>query len=157
LAILGAIGALALAVLGTGCGPESHPNDPRPPLAVEITVSITDKSVVVEPASAGFRADDAQPISQNEGLEEPDANPDQPLDVVFTITNSTDTDTALEIRGGDVDQRSSPIVAQGNGTYKVALPTGKYELTAADIPASKQAVFAVGPLRVSSAGAVLLP
>lgn len=156
MAILGAP-ALTLALLAAGCGPESHSNDPRPPIATEITVNISDKAVQVQPASAGVSADEGQPLSQNAGVKQPEADPDQPLVVNFTISNTTETDTALEIRGGDIEQRSGPIVAQGNALLKVALPTGEYEITAADIPAAKEAGFTVGPVRTSSQNALLLP
>jgi hypothetical protein len=156
-AILAASGALAAAVLAAGCGPETHANDPRPALPIEVTVNITEKAVQVQPAVVGKSGDVSTSITQNEGVPQPENSSEEPAVVVFTSSNTTDTDTALEIRGGAEDLRSGLIVANGNNTYKVALPTGDYEIEAADIPAAKPATFEVGPLRVSSQNDLLLP
>jgi hypothetical protein len=157
MATLVAAGAVAIGALLAGCGPESHPNDPRPPLPVEVTVNVTNHAVQVAPESVAVKGGGA-PLSQNAGVKEPEANPDQPLVVVFTVSNTTETDTALEIRGsGGFDKRSGPIVAHGNTTYKLGLQTDDYRLSAADIPAAKPAPFTVGPERVSSQNDLLLP
>ncbi len=156
-AILATLGALALGLVGAGCGPTSHPNDPRPPLAAEVTVSITDGAVGAQPAAVGVKRDaGGAPLSQN-GVKEPTAN-DKDLVVIFTTSNTTTTDTTLEIHGpGGFEKRSGPIVAEGNDVYKVALGTGHYTLEAADIPGAKAAPFYVGPARVSSQNDLLLP
>jgi hypothetical protein len=156
-AILAAAGVLAAAAVAAGCGPETHANDPRPALPIEVTVNITDSAVQVQPDEVGTSGDVSTQIGQNEGVPEPENRSDEPAVVVFTTANSTQTDTALEISGGPDELRSGPIVARGNNSYKVALPTGDYTIEAADIPAAKQAKFEVGPLRVSSQNDLLLP
>ena len=156
-AILAAVGVLAAAVAAAGCGPETHANDPRPALPIEVTINITERAIQVQPDAIGTSKDNTTSISQNEGVPEPENSPEEPAVVVFTTVNTTDTDTALEIRGGDSDLRSGPIVAHGNNSYKVALATGEYTIEAADIPAAEAADFTVGPLRISSQNDLLLP
>jgi hypothetical protein len=154
-AILAAAGGLWLGLLGTGCGAESHPNNPRPPVPVEVTVNITDRAVQAQPAAVGVKRSNAGALAQNVGKEQ-GANAKEPLVVNFTTSNTTATDTTLEIHG-PVDKRSGPIVAEGNNVLKVALPSGRYRLEAADLPGAKQAPFYVGPARVSSQNELLLP
>jgi hypothetical protein len=154
-AILAALGAL---VLGAGCGPESHPNDPRPPVPVEVTVNITDASVQAQPSKVGVSSEESAPLSENKGVKAPQADRKAPLVVSFTMSNTTNTDTVLEIRGpGGFEKRSGKVVAQGPSTYKVGLPTGHYSLSAADLPGAKAAPLEVGPKRVSSQNDLLLP
>jgi hypothetical protein len=152
-AILAAIGALTLAA---GCGSESHPNNPRPPLAAEVTVSISDSTVSAEPGAVGTKsANDANLTGNQE--KQPEADPDAPLVVNFTIVNMTNTDTQLDIRGSELRKSSGPVVARGNNVFKVAMPTGTYKLEAADLPGATPASFEVGSKRVSSQNDLLLP
>jgi hypothetical protein len=156
-AILAAAGVLAVGLLGAGCGPESHPNDPRPPLAAEVTVNITGRGIQVQPAEVGVKHANNAELGQNQ-VKEPNADPKAPLDVIFTSVNTTTTDTTLEIHGpGGVEERSGAIVAGGNSVFKVGLPNGHYTIEAADLPAAKPAPFYVGPARVSSQNDLLLP
>lgn len=152
MAILAAIGALALAA---GCGPESHPNDPRPPVATEVSVSITDSTISAQPGAVGLKSKNDANLTGNQE-KQPEADPNAPLVVNFTIVNTTDTDTRLDIRGGGLRKSSGPLVARGNGIYKIAMPTGHYTLEAADLP-SAAAQFTVGTKRVSSQNDLLLP
>ena len=157
-AILGAIGSLAVALLAAGCGAESHANDPRPPLAAEVTVVITNSGVQAQPGAVGVKKSNGAATDQNQGQKAPNADSKAPLVVNFTATNTTNVDTTLEIHGpGGFEKRSGPLVAQGNGAYKVGLPNGHYTLEAADIPSAKPASFFVGPGRVSSQNDLLLP
>jgi hypothetical protein len=156
-AILAAAGALAVGLLGVGCGPESHPNDPRPPLAAEVSLIITDQTVQAQPAEVGVKHANNAAQNQNQ-VKEPNADAKAPLVVIFTSVNTTTTDTTLEIHGpGGVEKRSGPIVAGGNNIFKTGLPNGHYTLEAADLPAAKPASFYVGPARVSSQNDLLLP
>jgi hypothetical protein len=156
-AILAALGSLALGLFAAGCGSESHPNEPRPPLAAEVTVNITDHQVQAQPSKIGVSKSNSGAMDQNVGTE-PSANRKAPLVVVFTSTNVTATDTSLEIHGpGGFEKSSGPIVAEGNDSYKVGLPTGHYTLEAGDLPGAKAATLYVGPKRVSSQNDLLLP
>jgi len=155
-AILAAIGTFALGLLGAGCGPTSHPNDPRPPLAAEVTVNITNGSISAQPAAVGVKGGNGAPMNQNSGVKEPSSDSKDQI-VNFTTSNTTATPTTLEIHGSGGLKRSGPIVANGNNVYKVALGTGHYTLEAADLPGAKPAPFYVGPVRVSSQNDLLLP
>jgi hypothetical protein len=157
-AILATVGVLAVGLLAAGCGSSSHPNDPRPPIAAEVTVNITDSAVQAQPAAVGVKQGaNGAPLNQNSGVKETQSHA-RDLIVSFTTSNTTATNTTLEIHGpGGTVKRSGPIVAEGNNLYKAALPTGHYTLEAADIPGAKSAPFYVGPVRVSAQNDLLLP
>lgn len=151
------LGALAACLLAAGCGSESHANDPRPPLAAEVSVIVTDTQIQAQPAKVGVEKTNSGSLGANKGAKSPQADRNAPLVVNFTTTNATNTDTTLEIHGHGLVKRSGAIVAQGNNVYKVALPNGHYTIEAADLPGAKPAPFFVGPERVSSQNDLLLP
>ena len=155
-AIACAIGSLAFALVVAGCGKQEHANDPRPGVPTEITVSISQKQVSVQPSKVGVAGKNQQPLSQNEGQKNPTISSNTPLDVVFTIANLTDVDTHLEIQGPK-DGTSNLIVGSGTGQYSVSLPTGDYLVSAGDIPGAVAAHLSVGPNRTSSQNDLLLP
>ncbi|HWP32508.1 MAG TPA: hypothetical protein VNL97_02055, partial [Solirubrobacterales bacterium] len=97
-----------------------------------------------------------QQIPQNQHAGQPSIRSDAPLDLVFVTANLTDFDSRLEI-SGPKDASSDALVANGNGSLQADLPTGVYELTAADIPGAQPARFTVGPYRTSSQNDLLLP
>ncbi len=146
----------ALAVVGAGCGAQKHANDPRP--------ASRPGSASASPATrsrCGRRSSESAPnhtqqIPQNQDRPQPNTDGKGPLDVVFVGANLTDFDSKLVINGPQ-DATSGPMVANGNGTFQVDLPTGTYTISAADIPGAKPARLAVGPYRASSQNDVLLP
>ena len=119
-------GVVAAALLGAGCGPSSHPNDPPASDPAEITVNIAPTQMQVQPPTSISNRTTAN-LSRIE-IERPEANPKADLVVHFTISNATSTNTALEISGPSLGAAkvSPEIVANGNATYQVALPTGRY-------------------------------
>jgi hypothetical protein len=147
-------GALALASFG--CGAEEHVNDPRPSPPVRVSVAIQSDSITVTPSTVALGPEKSKLIEQNEDQEQPAIDTDEPLTVVFVSANLTRTDSKLEI-SGPKDTTSGPLVANGNGSYQTALPSGRYTVSAADIPGAKPASFMVGPYRASSQNDVLLP
>jgi hypothetical protein len=148
---------LVSALLVAGCGAEEHANDPRPPSAAEVTASISQKAVSVQPIAVGTaNGAGQQSMVQNAGQKEPTISSNTPETVSFTIANLTNFRTQLEIQG-PVSKTSPPLLAQGTATFKANLPTGSYTITAADIPAATAAHFKVGPVRTSSANDLLLP
>lgn len=149
-----ALGALALAA--AGCGAQEHANDPRPSPPTRISVTITRGEVKVQPAAVGLGPEPTQQIPQNQRHSQPPIRTRAPLVVAFVVANLSNFDSHLEVRGPR-SATSGPIVANGNGTLQAALPTGRYTLTAADIPAARPAHLAVGPYRASSQNDVLLP
>ena len=151
-----ALGGFLLALPLVGCGAEEHANDPRPPIAIEVTVSLAEDEVSVQPAEVGAGGGNEQAISQNEGVENPDFDPDSEQDVIFTVANLTQFDTKLEI-DGPKQATSELIVGDGTTRFAVSLPTGDYRIGAADLPNAAEAPFSVGPERISSQNDLLLP
>ena len=88
------------------------------------------------PSKIAFGEERHRQIEQNEDHAQPDIHTKAPLTVVFVSANLTPTDSKLEIHGPK-NFTSGPLVANGNGSYQAALPTGSYTVSAADIPGSK--------------------
>ena len=149
---LGVAGAGARA----GCGAENHANEPRPAAADPGQRHVTRSAVIVQPARIGVGPEPTQQIPQNQHAGQPPIHTKAPLNVVFVAANLTDFDSHLEVRGPR-NATSGPLVANGNGTFQAALPTGIYTISAADIPSAKPAQLTVGPYRASSENDVLLP
>ena len=149
------VGALGLASLG--CGAEEHANVPRPSPPVRVSVAIHSDSITVTPSKVALGPEKSKLIEQNaDTSRSPSIRTNAPLTVVFVSANLTATDSKLEIRGPK-STTSGPLVANGNGSYQTALPTGRYTVAAADIPGAKPAHLLVGPYRASSQNDVLLP
>lgn len=149
-----ALGALAL--LLAGCGAQERTNDPRPAAPTRVSVAISEDSITVQPPRIAIGPEPTQRLPQNVHASQPQARGKAPLTVVFVAANLTDFDSRLELRGPK-DASSGPLVANGNGTFQVDLPTGSYEVTAADIPGAEPGRLVVGPYRVSSENELLLP
>ncbi len=154
IAVGACVGALGLASLG--CGAEEHANTQRPSPPVRVSVAIHSDSITVTPSKVGLGPEKSKLIEQNEEEEQPSIRTDAPLTVVFVSANLTGTDSKLEIRGPK-STSSGLHVANGNGSYQTALPTGRYTVAAADIPGARPANLLVGPYRASSQNDVLLP
>lgn len=144
------VGVLAFA----GCGKESHPNDPRPAIASEVTVAISTSDVSVQPSSVG-EPGSGQAISQNEGETGPAISDDVPVIATFTIANLTGQNTKLRIEGPK-NFTSNPIIANGTGEFKLALPTGSYSVSST-AGSGRADTFRVGTARSSSSSDLLLP
>jgi hypothetical protein len=152
------IGVLAL--VASGCGAESHPNDQRPQVPLRVSVTITPKAVTVQPGTVGKGAVRTQQIPQNQNHPQSEIRADRedpgPLTLSIVVANQTRTDSKLEIRGRrDVD--SVAIPAGSPTTLQTALPTGTYVIGAADIPGARLGKLVVGKFRASSQDDVLLP
>jgi hypothetical protein len=148
--------ALVLALGAAGCGTEESANEPRPQPPTRVSVTITPRSITVQPARIAIGPEPTQQIPQNQHAGQPPVRSNEPVDIVFVTANLTDFDSRLEIRGPK-NVPSGALVANGNGSLQTSLPTGVYRISAADIPAAKAARFAVGPYRTSSQNDVLLP
>ena len=148
------LGATALAAIG--CGAQQNANEPRPQPPTRVSVSITPRSITVQPPRIAIGPEPSQQIPQNQHAGQPPVRSNAPVDVVFVAANLTDYDSKLEVRGPK-DATSGPLVANGNGSFLASLPTGIYRVSAADIPSAKPVRFAVGPYRSSSQNDVLLP
>lgn len=146
----------ALALTALGCGASEHPNESRPQPPTRVSVTITPRSITVQPSRVAFGSEPTQQIPQNQHAGQPPVRSKAPLDLVFVAANLTDFDSKLEVRGPK-DATSGALVANGNGSFLTALPTGVYRVTAADIPGAKPARLTVGPYRSSSRNDLLLP
>jgi hypothetical protein len=153
-AAAGAIGAVAFAV--AGCGAQTHPNEPRPQVALHVSVTITPKAVTVQPARIGVGPARTQQIPQNQNHAQPPIRTDRPLTTVIVAANQTGNDSRLELRGPR-DASSGPIPARSPGTLQTDLPTGTYVIAAANVPGARPGKLVVGPYRASSENDVLLP
>jgi len=149
---------LALAALiASGCGAETHVNDPRPQSPNRVSVAISDGEVTVKPPRIAFGPEPTQQIPQNAGAGQPPVRSNRPLNVVFVAANLTTTDSHLVVRGRRKDLTSQPLYANNNVEMQAILPTGVYRVSAADIPGAKPGRLVVGPVRTSSENDVLLP
>lgn len=147
---------VALGLASAGCGAEEHPNEARAQPPTRVSVTVTPKAITVQPPRIAIGPEPTQQIPQNQHAAQPQVRSKAPLDVVFVSANMTDFDSRLEIRGPK-NIRSGPLVANGNGSMLTSLPTGKYTVSAADIPGAKAVDFTVGPYRSSSQNDLLLP
>jgi hypothetical protein len=154
-ALVGALLA-GLALIAAGCGSESHSNEPRPNVATRVSVTISDKAVIVDPRGIGRGPEPSQQIPQNQGHPQPRIDTDGPLAVVFVAANQTTTDSELVVRG-PTTARSGPMFAGSPATFQADLPAGTYVITAADIPTARPGKLIVGDFRASSENDVLLP
>jgi hypothetical protein len=146
----------ALALTAVGCGTQEHANEARPQPPTRVSVTITPRAITVQPPRIAVGPEPTQQIPQNQHAGQPPVRSKAPVNIVFVTANLTDFDSKLEVRGIK-RATSGPLVANGNGSLLTALPTGIYQVNAADIPGAKPARFVVGPYRSSSENDVLLP
>jgi hypothetical protein len=147
---------VALGALAAGCGSEEHPNEPRPQPPTWVSVTVTPKAITVQPPRIAMKSEPSQQIPQNQHAPQPQVRSKAPVDVVFVTANLTNFDSKLEVRGPK-NAESGALVANGNNSLLAELPTGVYEVSAADIPSAKPVRFTVGPYRSSSENDLLLP
>lgn len=147
---------VALGLLAAGCGSEEHPNEPRPQPPTRVSVTVTPKAITVQPPRIAIGPEPSQQIPQNQHARQPQVRSKAPVDVVFVTANLTNFDSKLEVRGPR-NAKSGALVANGNNSLLAELPTGVYEVSAADIPSAKPVRFTVGPYRSSSENDLLLP
>jgi len=147
---------VALALTAAGCGAEEHANEPRPQPPTRVSVTVTPRTITVQPPRIAIGPEPSQQIPQNQHAAQPPVKSNAPLDVVFVSANLTNFDSKLEVRGPK-DVKSGALVANGNNSLLASLPTGVYQVSAADIPGAKPVRFTVGPYRSSSENDLLLP
>jgi len=148
------IGALALT--STGCGAEEHPNEPRSQPPTRVSVTVTPRSITVQPPRIAFGPEPSRQIPQNQHAGQPPVRSKAPVDVVFVAANFTPAESKLIVHG-PASATSKRLVSSGNVSLLAALPTGAYTVRAAHVPGAKPARFLVGPYRSSSQNDVLLP
>jgi hypothetical protein len=150
----GALAALILAVVGAGCGAESHPNEPRPAVPTRVSVTIGKGGIEVQPRTVGMGPEKHQQLPQNQDHPQPPIKTKAPLAVVFVTANQTRSPEKLMIKGPK-HATSPEIVANSPATFSAELPAGSY--TIATSGGGSEATFKVGPYRASSKNDLLLP
>ena len=126
-------GLAAVAIFAAGCGAEDHPNDPRPPVPLEVSAKVGKDRVNVSPRDFGA------------GL------------AVFTFSNQTDDVVQLAL-DGPTEAVSDPIEAGGVMTgFKVPMEEGAYEASAGAESRARPAELSIGPERPSSQNQLLTP
>ncbi len=149
----GALAALILALVGAGCGAESHPNEPRPAVPTRVSVTIGEGGILVQPGTIGVGPEKNQQLPQNQDHSQPPIKTQAPLDVVFVAANQTGKEVKLTIHGPK-SATSSSITPNSPGTFAAQLPTGKYTVSTGS---GQSATLKVGPYRASSKNDLLLP
>ncbi len=143
-------------LVAAGCGAESHPNDQRPQVALQVSVTIGPEQILVQPPAIGVGPARTQQIPQNMNHPQPAIRTKAPATVRIVATNQTGSDARLELRGPS-SASSEPIPANSPGTMQADLPTGTYVIAAAGVPGARVGKLVVGPFRASSENDVLLP
>ena len=130
-----ALGTLSVSALG--CGGEDFKNEPRPPVAIELTGVIQRDKVTVSPAKVG-----AGPIS-------------------ITIANETDEAHTLTLEGERIRERVGPVNPRDTATIQKTLAPGSYEVRAGSSEAVPKEIapakLTVGRQRRDSSDQLLQP
>lgn len=153
-AALGLLGALALAA--SGCGAQSHTNDPRPQVALQVSVTINPSEILVQPEAIAIGPARTQQIPQNQNQAQPPIRTKAPATIRIVAANQTTAETRLRI-SGPRSATSGPIPGRSPGTLQTDLPAGTYVVTAQGVSGARPGKLIVGPYRASSENDVLLP
>ena len=128
--------AMSIAIAGCGGGKDFE-NNPRPPVPLQLTGVITQKSVTVSPHKVG-------------------AGP-----VVITVSNQTSESHTLTLDGQGIQERVGPINPLDTAQIQKTLKPGTYQVKAGSEKATDSTIQAatlkIGKERVSGSDKVLLP
>jgi hypothetical protein len=150
----GALAALILALVGSGCGAETHANEQRPAVPVRVSVTIGENGIVVKPSTIAVGPEKHQQLPQNQDHPQPNIKTQAPLSVVFVTANQTGKTEKVMIKG-PASASSKEIAPRSPGSFSAELPTGNYTITAG--ASGTPATLKVGPYRASSQNDLLLP
>jgi hypothetical protein len=146
-----------VAVAGCGGG-EKFKNEPRPPIATQLTGVITDEEITVSP--------DVVPLPPEKGQQEASRELDTPI--ILVISNQTQEPHSVTLTGKTRDGRpvaanTPPINPLDTAQIQETLPPGTYEVKAGSAKAVNPgeeiaaAKLTVNPNRQTSSDDVLLP
>lgn len=128
--------AMCIAIAGCGGGKDFE-NNPRPPVPLQLTGVITQKSVTVSPRKVG-------------------AGP-----VVITVSNQTSESHTLTLDGQGIQERVGPINPLDTAQIQKTLKPGTYQVKAGSEKATDSTIQAatlkIGKERASGSDKVLLP
>jgi hypothetical protein len=150
----GALAALILALVGAGCGAETHANEQRPAVPVRVSVTIGENGIVVKPSTIGMGPEKHQQLPQNQDHRQPPIKTQKPLAVVFVAANQTGEKEKVVVKGPK-STSSTEISPRSPRTFSTELSTGTYMISAG--PHGAPATLKVGPYRTSSQNDLLLP
>ncbi len=142
------IGALSCAAIFAGCDSgDDFENLQRPASPIELTAAVTNEKVKLGPSKVNTYecADPALGSICGAGL----AN--------VTIANLSDTDVVLNLDGPTAANTAPTLAPATNGSFKLVLEEGDYEVTAGPESRAKSATLVVGPERSSAQNTLLLP
>jgi hypothetical protein len=123
-----------LAALGTGCGSDDEArSEERPPVPINISVSVDDKRITASPAEFG-----AGPIT-------------------LLIANQSGAAQTLTIEGPRLRRSVGPINPQDTATVRLRVLQGEHTLSAEESSGLREAKLTVGPERPSAQNDLLLP
>lgn len=130
------VAVTSVAIIGCGGGKDFE-NNPRPPVPLQLTGVITEKSVTVSPRKVG-------------------AGP-----VVITVSNQTGDSHTLTLDGQGIQERVGPINPLDTAQLQKTLKPGTYQVKAGSEKATnstiRPATLSIGKARASGSDRVLLP
>jgi hypothetical protein len=128
------LAALLSALAAAGCGgSEERNSEPRPPATIEVSVTIEEDEVSVDPGRFG-----AGPIT-------------------LVASNQSRASHRLSIDGPRIRQSVGPINPQDTATLKVTVRPGEYTVAADGTAAVQPAKLTIGPERPSAQNELLQP
>jgi hypothetical protein len=156
--VLIAGGAMPVVMAGCGGSDRKFANDPRPPVATQLTGVISDKAVTVSPSTL--------PLPPKPGAEKASKSLDTPI--VLIISNQTDRSQTVTLTGKTrdgraVEARTPPINPLDTAQIQQTLPPGSYQVKAGSARAVNPgqeiaaASLVVKPNHQSSSDTLLLP
>src|ERR1700709_954018 len=95
----GARAALILALVGVGCGAETHPNEPRPAVPTRVSVTIGENGIVVQPPKIAVGPERHKQRPQNQDHPQPNIKSQKPLSIVFVTANQSGEKEKVVVKG----------------------------------------------------------
>jgi hypothetical protein len=125
---------LALAAVATGCGGDDEArSEERPPVPINVSVSINERTITASPAQFG-------------------AGP-----VTLLIANQSGASQTVTIEGPRLRRSVGPINPEDTATVRLQVEPGQHTLSAAESAGLREARLDVGRKRSSAQDKLLLP
>jgi hypothetical protein len=132
--MLAALATFAFAALAIGCGGDDEArSEERPPVPINISVSLNEDSVTASPTEFG-----AGPIT-------------------LLISNGSGASQTLTIDGPRLRRSVGPINPQDTATVRLRVQPGEHTLSAEESAGLREGTLPVGPERESAQNDLLLP
>jgi hypothetical protein len=132
--LLVTVAAVALAGVATGCGGDDEArSEERPPVPINISISLDEKGITASPAKFG-----AGPIT-------------------LLVANQSGASQTLTIDGPRLRRSVGPINPQDTATVRLRVQPGEHTLSAEESAGLREGTLTVGPERESAQNDLLLP